>query len=47
METNQEKINRLIMAKLSLDDDFERSLISYTEYNKLCDEIDSAIRSLS
>lgn len=45
--TNEEKITRLIITKLSLDDDFNNGLIDTSKYQQLVNSIDSAIKSLS
>ena len=45
--TNEQKITRLIITKLSLADDYNNRLIDAFKYQQLVNSIDSAIKSLS
>jgi hypothetical protein len=44
--TNEQKITRLMITKLSLDDDYSNGLIDSFKYQQLVNSIDSAIESL-
>lgn len=45
--TNEQKITTLIVAKLSLDDDFDNGTINYAEYEELKYNLCCAIDSLT